>query len=248
VNPIRAIADVLAQVLAFFTGVTGSAGLAIILLTVAIKLVLHPLTRRQLRSMKEMQVLAPQINVLRQKYKDNPQQMNAEVMNLYRTHGVNPLSGCLPMIVQLPVLYGLFDVLRRQGIFNGATFLGFSLEAIPTIGQIMADPLLAVFPLLVALTTYLQQRMSVTDPQQARLFLFMPVLVGYFATQFPIGLSLYWITSTAAYILEYYIVVGTAKSPAQALTPAGPIGDGSTPVGPKGPPVLSQRPKGAKKK
>ncbi|MGH2348777.1 MAG: YidC/Oxa1 family membrane protein insertase [bacterium] len=247
-NPITAIADVLAQVLAFFTGATGSAGLAIILLTVAIKLVLHPLTRRQLRSMKDMQVLAPQITVLREKYKGNPQQMNTEVMNLYRAHGVNPLSGCLPMLVQLPVLYGLFDVLRRQGIFNGATFLGFSLEAVPTIGAIMSHPMFSVFPLLVALTTYLQQRMSVTDPQQARLFLFMPVLVGYFATQFPIGLSLYWITSTAAYILEYYIVVGRGKPAAKALTPAGPIGDGSAPVLPKGPPVLSQRPKGAKKK
>ncbi|HEV8354015.1 MAG TPA: YidC/Oxa1 family membrane protein insertase [bacterium] len=247
-NPINAIADVLQQVLQFFTGATGSAGLAIILLTVAIKLVLHPLTRRQLRSMKEMQVLAPQITVLRAKYKDNPQQMNTEVMNLYRAHGVNPLSGCLPMLVQLPVLYGLFNVLRREHIFNGATFLGFPLEAVPTVGHILSDPLLAVFPLLVALTTYLQQRMSVTDPQQAKLFLFMPVLVGYFATQFPVGLSLYWITSTAAYILEYYIVVGRGKSPATALTPAGPIGDGSAPVLPKGPPVLSQRPKGAKKK
>jgi len=241
---INAIANALQQVLQFFTGVTGSAGLAIILLTLAIKLVLHPLTRKQLRSMKEMQVLAPQITVLRERYKGNPQQMNAEVMNLYRAHGVNPLSGCLPMLVQLPVLYGLFAVLRREHIFNGATFLGLSLEATPTFGAIADNPVLAIYPILVGVTTYLQQRMSVTDPQQARLFLFMPVLVAYFATQFPVGLSVYWITSTLAYILEYYIVVGrprTAK-PLAAMLPGG-----GAPA-PAGPVVLSQRPKGAKKK
>lgn len=242
-NPINAIADALAQVLAFFTGMTGSPGLAIILLTLAIKLVLHPLTRKQLRSMKEMQALAPQITVLRERYKDNPQQMNVEVMNLYRAHGVNPLSGCLPMLVQLPVLYGLFNVLRRAGIFNGGTFLGFSLEATPTFAVMAGNPLLAVFPVLVGVTTYLQQRMSVTDPQQARLFLFMPVLVAYFATQFPVGLSLYWITSTAAYILEYYVVVGRARVP--KLPAALPLSGETVPAGPV---VLSQRPKGAKKK
>lgn len=242
---IDAIANALQQVLGFFTSATGSAGLAIILLTVAIKLVLHPLTRKQLRSMKEMQVLAPQINVLRQRYKDNPQQMNAEVMNLYRAHGVNPLSGCLPMLVQLPVLYGLFAVLRREHIFNGATFLGLSLEATPTFAAIGATPVLAIYPILVGLTTYLQQRMSITDPQQARLFLFMPVLVGYFATQFPVGLSVYWITSTLAYILEYYIVVGRGGG-RSSKTPA--VVSDAPEAAPAGPVILSQRPKGAKKK
>lgn len=247
---INAIADVLAQVLQFLTSLTGSAGMAIILMTLVIKLVLHPLTRRQLRSMKEMQGLAPQITVLRQKHKDDPKQMNAEVMNLYRAHGVNPLSGCLPMLVQLPVLYGLFAVLRREGIFNGATFLGFSLEAVPSFATMLHNPLLAVFPILVGLTTYFQQRMSVTDPQQAKLFMLMPVLVAYFATAFPIGLSLYWIASTLAYIVEYYIVVGRPKPPAPPLAPGERShGDGVGP-GPTPPkvPVLSQRPKGAKKK
>lgn len=236
INP---IADFLARLMHAFFEVTGSYGLAIILLTLAVKLVLHPLTRTQLRSMKEMQYLAPQVQALREKYRDNPQQMNVEVMNLYRAHKVNPFGGCLPMLLQIPVLWGLFAVLRRQNIFNGAAFVGFPLDAVPTFGAIAANPLLALWPVLVGVTTYFQQRMSVSDPQQARMFIFMPVLVAWFATQFPIGLSIYWIVSTLAYILEYYIVVGRLTPPMAAA----PIGPDKPPI-----PVLPQRPKGAKKR
>lgn len=238
-NLINTIADILAQVLRVFFEWSGSYGLAIILLTLAVKLVLHPLTRRQLRSMKEMQYLAPQITVLREKYKGDPQRMNMEVMNLYRAHKVNPFGGCLPLVFQIPVLWGLFAVFRRPDIFNGATFLGVPLDKLPTFPAIAKDPLLAIWPILVGATTYLQSRMSVTDPAQARMFIFMPVLVGWFATQFPVGLSVYWIVSTLAYMLEYYIVVGRLTPPA----PAKPISPEKTPVS-----VLPQRPRGTKKK
>jgi len=236
---IAPIVDILAQLLRQFFELTGSYGLAIILLTLAIKLVLHPLTRTQLRSMKEMQYLAPQIQALRTKYKDNPQQMNAEVMSLYRAHKVNPFGGCLPLLLQIPVLWGLFAVLRRENIFNGAAFLGFPLDLVPTFGAITKEPLLAIWPVLVGVTTYFQQRMSVTDPQQARMFIFMPVLVGWFAMAFPIGLSIYWIMSTVAYIAEYYIVVGRLTPPVAAA-----------PIGPNKPPVavLPQRPRGTRKR
>lgn len=234
-----AIVDVLAGALQFFHGWTGNYGIAVILLTLAVKLVLHPLTRRQLRSMKEMQFLAPQITALRAKYKGEPQRMNAEVMNLYRAHKVNPFGGCLPLLLQIPILWALFAVFRRPDIFNGATFLGVPLDAVPSFGAIAKAPLLAMWPVLVGATTYLQQRMSVTDPQQARMFVFMPILVGYFATAFPVGMSVYWVASTLAYILEYYIVVGRLTP----LAPAAPIGPDKPPV-----PVLPQRPKGTKKK
>ena len=236
INP---IADILAQLMRLFFDLTGSYGLAIILLTLAIKLVLHPLTRTQLRSMKEMQYLAPQIQALREKYRGTPQQMNVEVMNLYRAHKVNPFGGCLPLLLQIPVLYGLFAVLRRENIFNGAAFIGFPLDLVPSFGAITKEPLLAIWPVLVAVTTYFQQRMSITDPQQARMFIFMPVLVGWFAMAFPIGLSIYWVVSTLAYILEYYIVVGRLTPPVAAA-----------PIGPDKPPVavLPQRPRGTKKR
>lgn len=236
---INSIAQFLAQILRIFYDWTGSYGLAIILLTLAVKLVLHPLTRRQLRSMKEMQYLAPQMTALREKYKGDPQRMNVELMNLYRAHKISPLGGCLPLLLQIPVLWALFAVFRIPDIFNGATFLGMPLEQVPSFQAMAQSPVLAVWPLLVAATTYLQQRMSITDPQQARMFIFMPILVGWFALSFPIGLSVYWVTSTLAYMLEYYIVVGGFTPP----PPAAPISEDKPALT-----VLPQRPKGTKKR
>jgi YidC/Oxa1 family membrane protein insertase len=231
---ITAIADALVSLLNVFHRWTGSYGWSIILLTLAIKGVLHPLTRKQLRSMKAMQALAPQMQALREKYRDNPQQMNVEIMNLYRAHGVNPLAGCLPMLVQLPVLYALFAALRREGLFGGETFLGAALDRVPTFAAIQHNPVLAVYPVLVGLTTYLQQRLTIADPQQARMFLFMPLLVAWFATQFQVGLSLYWIVSTLAYAVEYLLIVGRPAPAPAAARPAAP--------------VLPQRPRGTKKR
>jgi YidC/Oxa1 family membrane protein insertase len=208
---IDSIAAVLGQALQAIHRVAGSYLLAIVLLTVAIKAILHPLTRIQLKSMKAMSSLAPQIEVLRRKYKEDPRQLNVETMNLYRANKVNPFTGCLPLLLQLPVLWALFALLRRPGIFGGEMFAGVSLESSPTLQTILQHPLLSVIPLLSGVTTYWQQRMSITDPQQARLFIFMPFFVAYLALQFPIALSIYWIMSTVAYIAEYYLVVGPPK-------------------------------------
>lgn len=238
-----AIADVFVPVIAAVYAVTGSYGIAIILLTVAIKLILHPLTRKQLKSARAMQELAPHLAVLREKYKDDPKTLQAETMNLYRSHGVNPFGGCLPMLLQLPVLYGLFTVLRRPGIFQSQSFLGVPLARTPGspgLGALVThEPLLLLIPLMVGLTTYWQQHISVTDPQQAKMMVFMPVLIGYFALNFPFALSVYWIVSTLISVAEYYIVVGRARPAAvPSVTPKREL-----PAG-----VLPQRPKGAKKR
>jgi YidC/Oxa1 family membrane protein insertase len=213
---IDSIATLLESVLVVLRGVAGSYTLAIILLTFVIKAVLHPLTRKQLNSMKAMQALAPQMEVLRRKYKDDPRQLNVEIMNLYRAHKVNPLGGCLPMLLQLPVLWALFTLLRRQGIFGGEQLFGVSLELAPSFALMMQHPMLVLIPLLTAATTYYQQHLSITDPQQARMFIFMPILLAYFSVQFPIALSVYWISSTVAYIVEYLLVVGFPKRPGVA--------------------------------
>lgn len=246
----QAIVDLLAAVLVALRGLTGSYGIAVILLTVAIRLVLHPLTRKQLKSMKAMQALAPQITALREKYAHDQQTLNMEVMNLYRANNVNPFGGCLPVVVQLPLLYALFAVFRRQGLFNGATFLGLPLDLVISrssffsaqfwaelVQGIARYPLMLVIFVLVGVTTYLQQRMSITDPQQARAFVFMPVLFTLFSPSFPLALSLYWIVSTLASIAEYRIVVG-----APGLTAVAVVGGSGKPV------VLPQRPKRAKKR
>ena len=209
---LNSIASVLNQGLQFLHGIAGSYLLAIILLTIGIKVLLHPLTRTQLKSMKAMASLAPQIEVLRRKYKDDPRQLNVETMNLYRASKVNPFSGCLPLILQLPVLWALFALLRRPGLFGGEMFAGIPLESHPWPLQVYLDhPLLILIPILSGVTTYWQQQMTVTDPQQARMFIFMPFFVAYLATQFPVALSIYWVVSTIVYIAEYYIVVGPPR-------------------------------------
>lgn len=246
----NAIVDLLAAVLVVFHDLTRSYGLAVIVLTLAIRLIVHPLTRKQLKSMKAMQALGPQIAALRAKYASDPKTLNVEVMNLYRANKVNPFGGCLPVLLQLPLLYALFAVFRRQGLFNGATFLGLPLDLVISqksffsapfwvelVQGIARYPLMLVVFALVGVTTYLQQRMSITDPQQARMFVFMPVLFTLFSPSFPVALSIYWIVSTVASIAEYRIVVGRL-GPAPAVI----AGAGAKPA------VLPQRPKRAKKK
>ena len=215
------LVDVLQWVLQALFAATGSYLVAILLLTVIIRAVLHPLTRKQLGSMKAMQALAPQMQVLRRKHKDDMRQFNVEVMNLYRANKVNPFGGCFPLLLQMPVLYALFALLRRPNIFGGETLFGFALEASPAFGNLLQYPGLILIPVLSGLTTYFQQRMTITDPQQAQMFIIMPFFLAYtsIAGWFPLGLSVYWIISTAAYIAEYYLVVGPPKPP---LGPAPP--------------------------
>lgn len=207
----------LASVLAALHGLTHDYTLSVVLLTLLVKAVIHPLTRVQLRSMKAMQVLTPHMAELRRKHKDDPKALNQEMMALYRAHSVNPMMGCLPMIVQLPVLWGLFALLSNSALFGGAAVLGLPWLGMAdqpmkfVLGALPNHPIYLValvFPVLVGLTTWYQQKMSVTDPAQAKLFVFMPIMFGYFALNYAVGLSIYWIVSTAAYIGEYYLVVG----------------------------------------
>ncbi len=232
---LKPITDALHDLLRFFYGFTHDYTVSIVLMTLLVKLILHPLTRVQLRSMKAMQVLAPHMEALKRKHKEDPKNLNQEMMALYRAHNVNPMMGCLPMLVQMPVLWGLFRLLYTKDLFGNATVDGLPwlrLDEIPSLNRVFdalpAHPerlLLLLIPLLVALSTWYQQRMSVTDPQQARMFMFMPVMIGYFATLYPIGLSIYWIVSTVAYIGEYYLVVGRphpmASAPPKSQVQAG---------------------------
>ena len=219
------VKDVIAAVLTTLTVWTGNIGIGVVLMTILIRVVLHPLTRWSLKSMKRMQGLAPQIEVLRRKFKENPQQANVEVMNLYRSSGVNPFGGCLPTIVQIPVMFALFQVLNETGRFAGQALFGLPLDARPNNFAAIADnPVLLLIPILMAVTTYLQQRISITDPQQAKLFIFMPILIAWFSLNFPVGLSVYWIVSTVVYLVEYLLIVGRPVRPAPALAREGSPG------------------------
>jgi len=189
-------------VLVWLTQVTGSAGLAIILLTILIRGLLYPLTLKQTKSMAAMKELQPKLKEIQEKYKDKPQEYQKRVMELYREAGVNPLGGCLPLLLQFPFLIALFQVLNTYD-FAGADphFLIWELN--------QPDPLY-ILPLLSAATTYLQTAMTVTDQSQKGLMIIMPIFIGWISIKFPAGLVLYWVVSNLFSIVQqYFLMKGT---------------------------------------
>jgi YidC/Oxa1 family membrane protein insertase len=186
----------------------GNYGIAIILLTVVSKILFYPLTVKSIRSMKAMQMLQPQINALRSKYKGDPQRLQRETMDLYRQHKVNPLGGCLPMIAQVPIFYALYLALSVSVELQNATFFCF--------GQIFGvhlwicdlashDPTY-VLPVLMGITMFVQQKMTPVagDPRQAKMMLVMPFVFTFMFLNLPAGLVLYWTVSNILQILQQW--------------------------------------------
>ncbi|HEX9475240.1 MAG TPA: YidC/Oxa1 family membrane protein insertase [Candidatus Dormibacteraeota bacterium] len=214
----------------------GAYGVAIIILTIIIRLLLSPLTQFQLltqrKTMVEQRKLAPQVAELRKKYKKEPQKLNAEMMKLYQEHGVNPLGGlvgCLPLVIQIPILTALYYVF--QGFAKAGhppqPFLFIpNLNDIPMHHLLFAGlpiPALAflIFPLLAAITTFVQSKMMQQPPppnptdqekqtqQMQRTMVWLsPLMIGYFALQVPAGLGLYWFVGNLVSIIQQSFVVG----------------------------------------
>lgn len=184
------LARPLLHVLIFFNQYLHNYGLAIILLTVIIKILFWPLTQKSFTSMKGMQKLQPQMQKLREKYKNDKQRMNMELMNLYKEHRVNPLGGCLPMLVQIPVFFALYKVLLVSIEMRHAHFFLW-------ITDLSAKDPYYVTPLLMGASMFLQQKLtpSTLDPIQARIFLAMPIIFTVLFLNFPAGLVLYWLVN-----------------------------------------------------
>jgi YidC/Oxa1 family membrane protein insertase len=207
-------------------------GIAIIIFTLLIKLVLSPLTywglRLQSKNMEEQAKLAPAMAALRKKYKKDPQRLQAETMKLYQEHGINPLgqvSGCLPLVVQMPVLYGLYFSLRNAiSTLHGVSFGFLWVHSLANHGLAAAgEPVWFLIPLLCALTTWVQVRMAqvpgamVGNEQQQQMTktiqLISPAMIGYFAIQFPYGLGLYWLVSNTFQIIQQWFITGWGTLP-----------------------------------
>lgn len=196
------LAKPLFHVLRFFYNYLGNYGLAIILLTVIIKLLFWPLTQKSYSSMKAMQKLQPEMQKIREKYKNDRERMNREVMELYKNHRVSPLGGCLPMLVQIPVFFALYQVLMVSIELRQAPFYFW----ITDLAQ--KDPYY-VTPIIMGVTMFLQQKMTpVTgvDPMQAKIFLFLPVIFTVMFLNFPAGLVLYWLVNNVLTILQQYLI------------------------------------------
>ncbi|MGI6656970.1 MAG: membrane protein insertase YidC [Desulfobulbus sp.] len=209
--------DILAKpmlwLLNFFYSFIGNYGVAIILLTILIKLALWPVTQKGLSSMKNLQKLQPKIAKLREKYKDDPATMNQEMMALYKVYKVNPMGGCLPLLIQIPFFFALYRVLMAAIELRHAPFaLWINDLSAPDRLWIGFDiPYLHGLPvltLLMGVTMYFQQKMTPTvgDPMQARMMQFLPLLFIVMFINFASGLVLYWFVNNLLSILQQYLI------------------------------------------
>ncbi|MGA1869215.1 MAG: membrane protein insertase YidC [bacterium] len=176
-------------------------GWAIIILTIITKIIFYPLTEKSFQSMKKMQVIQPKINEIKQKYKNDMVQTNQEVMALYKEYGVNPMGGCLPMLIQIPVFFALYEALLVAIEIRGAPFMLWITDLSAM------DPLL-ITPIIMGITMFFQQKTMSTsiDPRQAKLFTLMPVMFTFFFLGFPSGLVIYWMINNILTIGHQYIV------------------------------------------
>ena len=194
----RPIALLMLPIFSFLYSILGNYGYVIIVFSILLKLLLYPLTKKSYQSMKEMAILQPVISELREKYKDNPQKMNKELMGVYKKHGVNPMGGCLPNLLQMPILFAMFSLFRSTIQLRGQEFifwitdlsapdviqLGFSL---PFIGDSFH-----LLPILSSFTMIFQSMQTSQDPKNKALMYMMPVMMLFFLYSFPSGLHLYY--------------------------------------------------------
>ena len=215
--------DVIAQptlfLLNFFYGMFKNYGIAIILVTIIFKAVFWPITQKGLKSMKNMQKLQPKMVKLKEKYKGDPAKMNQEVMNLYKTYKVNPLGGCLPMVLQIPVFFALYKVLLMCVELRHAPFMLWITDLsapdrlsigfdIPYVGGI------PVLTLLMGGSMFLQQKMTPTtaDPTQAKIMMFLPVVFTFMFVNFASGLVLYWFVNNLLAIFQQQMINRQSKA------------------------------------
>jgi YidC/Oxa1 family membrane protein insertase len=215
------IAKPLLYLLKFFHQYTGNYGIAIILLTILIKILFWPLTHKSYKSMKEMQKIQPLMAKIREKYKGNREMMNKEMMSLYKTYKVNPMGGCLPMVIQIPVFFALFRILGSSIELRHAPFFLWindlaapdRLFHLPFTIPLMTPPSgIPVLTLLMGASMFIQQKMTPTpgDPTQAKIMLLMPVIFTFMFINFPSGLVLYWLVNNVLSIGQQYRIIKRA--------------------------------------
>ncbi len=209
---LQPVADLISKVIDALYQVTVMIGfpsyaLAIILISILLKIILFPLMQKQMKSTMNMQEVQPKLEYLQKKYKNNPEKMNEEVMKLYKEYNVNPMAGCLPLLIQMPILIGLFGALRQYDFdpIEHATFFW-----IPNLAD--KDPFY-ILPVLVAATMFLQQKISMaTTPQAAEnptmktMLYIMPAMMLFVCWSMPSGLCLYWAFFSILSIIQQFFM------------------------------------------
>jgi len=193
------------KVLLWIHTMIGNWGWAIILFTLLVKLVLFPLSYKGMMSMQKLKDLAPKMKELRERYKDDPAKLNMKMMEMYKKHGANPMGGCLPMLLQIPVFFALYRVLLNADELQGAVWISGWIDNLAA-----ADPYY-ILPVLMGVTMWFQQRITpnnFTDPLQEKIFQFFPVIMAlmFIIMPFPSGLVLYWVTNNIFTIGQQYVI------------------------------------------
>lgn len=186
----------------YLNSVIGNWGWSIVILTFIIRLVLYPLTYKGMVSMNKLKELSPKIKEIQAKYKGEPQKMNAHMMELYKKHGANPMGGCLPMLLQIPVFFAIYRVLLNAIELKGAAWILW-LEDLSAM-----DPYF-VLPILMGATMFWQQKITptnFTDPMQEKIMKFLPLIFTFFFVTFPAGLTLYWFINNLFSVAQQYYV------------------------------------------
>ena len=179
----------------------GNFGVSIIIVTILIKIMLLPLTLKQDKSMKEMKKLQPELEKIKEKYANDKQMLNIKTMELYKEHKVNPLGGCLPLLLQLPILFALFGVLRNGIIPKDSSFLWLKLS--------VPDPFY-VLPVLNGAVSFFQQKLmgsADSNPQMKNMMCIFPIMMIMFSLKMPSGLQLYWLTSSILAVVQQYFIM-----------------------------------------
>ncbi|MEK2647303.1 membrane protein insertase YidC [Bdellovibrio sp. BCCA] len=186
--------------------VVGNWGLAIIMLTLLVRLCVLPFNIMSFKSMKAMQRVQPIIQSLREKYKDDPMRLNQEIMAVMKQNGANPVGGCLPMLLQIPVFFALYRVIGSSIELYNSPFAGW-------IHDLSAHDPFYVLPILMAVFMFIQQKItpSTMDPTQAKIMAFLPVVFSLFMLQLPSGLTLYMVVSTLFGIIQQYLIMRERK-------------------------------------
>ena len=201
------IAKPLLVALEFINSFVMNYGVAIIILTVIIKLVLWPLSHKSYKSMEQMKKLQPMMAKIREKHKNDRQKMNEEMMSLYKTYKVNPAGGCLPMVLQIPVFIGLYQALLNSIELRHASFIThLPFTDLIWLADLSAKDPYYITPIVMGATMFLQQKMTPSpgDPTQAKIMLFMPIFFTFIFLNFPAGLVIYWLANNVLSIAQQW--------------------------------------------
>lgn len=225
---IRPLSRVILHVLIAIHDVVPNYGVTIILFSTLMNLLFFPLTYRSTKSMRMMSALKPQLDALKEKYKDEPQKLSEATMRVYKEAGVNPLAGCLPILVQMPIFFALYAVLIRTIELRQAPFMLWIHDLsqpdvifhlpfeLPFIGSGVC-----LLPIVMGITSYFQSKQTMVDPSQKMMLILMPIMMTFIFFTMPSGLVLYWLTGNVFTIVSKYFFKDPVLVPAAATEPAG---------------------------